>query len=211
MKILAVITSLLAIICAWENNWELSDDNFDAIDLSLISKYDLIGKYGPNNMGQFGVYAYIYLEVGGDEIEDGQVVSTWATVMDYNISTNGQFETAECRVIYRQNRTYAAYEDIDVRTYKGRTEGFITSWTGEANVWDKSVTFLESRYQQDYYEDDGDNISRVGCYMQRLADDWISDFDIKNGIDYRVVVGYNIYSGSYDINSDILLDTSWDA
>ena len=38
--------------------------------------------YGPNNMGWFGQYAYIYLEIGGAEIGDGAVVTTYATIVE---------------------------------------------------------------------------------------------------------------------------------
>ena len=71
-------------------------------------------------MGYWGQNAYIFLEVGGDEIADEAVVTTWATIVrpeevieskdPYgNITTMTyktglsyvQTETAECAVIYR--------------------------------------------------------------------------------------------------------------
>ena len=38
--------------------------------------------YGPNNLGWVGSFAYIYLEVGGNEIPDGSVVASWANIYD---------------------------------------------------------------------------------------------------------------------------------
>jgi len=73
-------------------------------------------------MGWWGQNAYIYLELGGDEIADGAVVATWATIIrpeEYVTSRDPftgawterkvetgvpytQTETVECRVIYHQ-------------------------------------------------------------------------------------------------------------
>ena len=96
---------------------------FDAIEKSSSSRYWLKGKYGPNNTGYWGQHAYIYLEIGGDEIVDGAIVTTWATVLRPeeiisqtdpfgNVTTMTyktglpyvQTEIAECAVIYRQDR-----------------------------------------------------------------------------------------------------------
>ena len=58
-------------------------------------------------MGLWGQHAYIYLEVGGDEIEDGSVVTTWATITgptEEDIVTgvpHTHYETVECAVIYQ--------------------------------------------------------------------------------------------------------------
>ena len=72
---------------------------FDPIPLTHVySKYTLKGKYGPNNMGWFGNYAYIYLEVGGDVIPDNYRVVTWME-MD-NPYSPGNFEAFECVAIY---------------------------------------------------------------------------------------------------------------
>ena len=53
---------------------------FTAIEQSFYSRYELTGRYGPNDNGYWGQNAYIYLEVGGDEIADGAVVATWMTI-----------------------------------------------------------------------------------------------------------------------------------
>jgi len=102
-------------------SWYLPDIEFTAIEQSFYSRYTLKGKYGPNNNGYWGQNAYIFLEVGGDEIADGAVVATWATVArpeEFTTSTDPftgevkttkvatgvpyiQTETAECAVIYR--------------------------------------------------------------------------------------------------------------
>ena len=71
----ALLTSAIA-----KSEWRLENAEFDAINKSSRSKHSLEVKYGPNNQGYFGAYAYIYLEVGGDEIPDGSVVTTWASV-----------------------------------------------------------------------------------------------------------------------------------
>ena len=41
----------------------------------------MTGRYGPNNMGYWGQNAYIFLEISDDEIADGAVVATWATII----------------------------------------------------------------------------------------------------------------------------------
>ena len=75
-----------AVILAGANaatNWWMDNVEFDGINnADTQSRYWLRGKYGPNNMGWFGVYAYIYLEVGGAEIPDGSVVTTWAELIE---------------------------------------------------------------------------------------------------------------------------------
>ena len=64
-------------------------------------------------MGWFGTYAYIFLEVGGEDIPDGSVVTTHAHIFDVNYYdykknrthiARGDFETAECRVIFDKSR-----------------------------------------------------------------------------------------------------------
>ena len=102
--------------------WYLPSIDFTAIEKSYNSRYWLAGKYGPNNMGWWGQNAYIYLEVGGDEIADGAVVTSWATIIrptEYRtirdpftgaVTTEEiptgvpytQTETVECAVIYHQ-------------------------------------------------------------------------------------------------------------
>ena len=44
--------------------------------------------------------------------------------------------------------------------------------------------------------------------MRRLASDQRSLFDLKNGVGYKGVVGYNLYDGAvYDIQMNTYLDT----
>ena len=100
---------------------------FQAINANNLSRYYLKGayaktslsKYGPNNLGRYGRYAYIYLEIGGALIDDLYVVATWATIRDNDVLTN--FETGECRVRYSRWEdhadSHADYNDINVRTY----------------------------------------------------------------------------------------------
>ena len=200
---------------------------FDAINKGFASRYWLSGQYGPNNMGWFGRYAYIYTEVGGGEIPDGAVVATFASVFDtdytYNINenitaqytANGDFETAECRVRFYHERPngqyYADYDEVDVRTYKGRVNQFgVPSLNFESNIWNKPVTFYDSRYQQSHIDSGWEHSSRIGCYMQRLADDYYSAFPIKNNVAYPVVLGYNLYNKDYDLVNDRLTDQGWE-
>ena len=179
-------------------------------------------------MGWFGRFAYIYLEVGGGEIPDEAVVATYASVFDtdytYKVNVNitaqyqskGDFETAECRVIFKHDRDpylqYASYDEVDVRTYKGSVNSFgIPSYSWETDTWDKSASFYDSRYQQEHRESGWEQTSRVGCYMQRLGDSYYSAFPIKNNVAYPVVVGYNLYNKGYSLQSDTLLDEGWSA
>lgn len=106
----------------FNESWWLPSEEFTAFNKSFADRYYLKGRYGPNNMGYWGQYAYIYLEVGGDEIADGAVVTTWATIerpVEYTTKTDPftgavtqeqvqtgvpytQTETAECRMVYRK-------------------------------------------------------------------------------------------------------------
>ena len=134
------------------------------------------GRYGPNSVSWYRQYAYIYLEVGGAEMADGAVVTTWATLVEpdlpvyewqadawgnmtqVQVGTTAQpgatrTETAECRVIYRTGtsdapHTNAEYDDVDVRTYRGKLMDNTFTFIGTSNVWEKPVTFYEDRYQQ---------------------------------------------------------------
>ena len=75
------IIALLATIFAAANALDWMDyQQIKAIDQNFDHRYWMNVKYGPNNMGWFGTYAYIYFEVGGAAIEDGAVVTTFATV-----------------------------------------------------------------------------------------------------------------------------------
>ena len=76
MKSFAAAAALFASAEAWY----LPYSNFDAISNWGSPRYWMEGKYGANNMGWFGTYAYIYFEVGGAEIEDGAVVTMFDTV-----------------------------------------------------------------------------------------------------------------------------------
>merc|ERR1712110_135331 len=97
--------------------------DFEAIPQNFLSNYSLTGRYGPYNEAQMGNYAYIYTEVGGDEIPNRSVVSTWATILrpiEFTSTTDPvtgetitsqldtglsyvQTETAECVVRYERN------------------------------------------------------------------------------------------------------------
>lgn len=64
-------------------------------------------------------------------------------------------ETAECRVIFKQGtwdepHRNAEYDDVDVRTYRGRLQNNSVSLLGSSSVWDKPVTFYEDRFQQSH-------------------------------------------------------------
>ena len=65
------------------SKWWLDHINFSPIPLTNVySKYTLKGKYGPNDVGWFGTFAYIYLEVGGDVIPEDYRVVTWVEIDD---------------------------------------------------------------------------------------------------------------------------------
>jgi len=89
------------------------------------SRYWMNVKYGPNTLSWFGNYAYIWWEMGGDEIKDGAIVAPWANIgdvtYDYIFNGNqtgthtadGDFETVECAVVFKRDRgilEYAPYE-----------------------------------------------------------------------------------------------------
>ena len=117
-------------------------------------------EWGANNMGWFGAYAYTYMEIGGDEIEDGAVVSTYFSVYntDYydtainqTVFHNGEIETVECRVNYwgyhdsqDEYRGYAEEADINVRTYVGKAD----NPRREVFVWSKPAVLLNQYYKQ---------------------------------------------------------------
>ena len=68
-----------------DDTWDLPFEEFTAIEKSESSEYWLKGKYGPGPDGYPGAqylskYLYIYLEVGGAEITDDSVVTTWASL-----------------------------------------------------------------------------------------------------------------------------------
>ena len=124
-------------------------------------------------------------------------------------------ETAECRVIFNQG-TYdephnnAEYDDVDVRTYRGRLNNNSVSLLGTSYVWEKPVTFYEDRFQQSHQTSSWNDVSTVGCYMQRLSNSSGSEFDLKDGVGYQVAFGYRVFrEGDYNINSDELTDSGW--
>lgn len=78
--------------------------------------------------------------------------------------------------------------------------------TNEADVWQKSGSFLTARYQQDHFYNFDGLFSKSRCYMERIVDSPNSDFEIKDGLPYVVTVGYNIYDIGYSIYSNSLLD-----
>ena len=122
----------------------------------------MAGKYGPNNLGHgyiksFGSFAYLYLEVSGDEIGDGAIVTTQVNLYDptepSTLEINGQnltvsyYDTIECLVVYRQNQTFAPLSDVNVRTYSGRIyENGTEKWHGIYSIWQKPTTLTETRY-----------------------------------------------------------------
>jgi len=110
MKVIAITAATLSTLVS-----SLESIEFQAINANNLSRYYLKGAYGPNNLGRYGRYAYIYLEIGGALIDDLYVVATWATIRDNDVLTN--FETGECRVRYSRWEDHADYNDINVRTY----------------------------------------------------------------------------------------------
>ena len=115
-------------------SWMRENVEFSAVNENLDSRYWLKGKYGPARSGQ---YAYIYLEVGGDEIDDGAVVATWATITNPDFTLQS-FETVECAAIYKQDGQIIE-SDINVRTYTGRYSNFEADFTGEIEVWSTPI------------------------------------------------------------------------
>ena len=234
MQILALIASLFVGSFA-QNIWQLQGLDgirFEGVRKTFANRYWLSGQYGPNNLGWFGRYAYIYMEVGGGEIQDEAVIATYATIFDtdyiYNINENitaqytakGDFETAECRVRFRHNleeglqgdvSTWADIDDVDVRTYKGLVNNLnVPSLQWEVDVWAKTTMNYDRQYRQEHQENGWEATSRAGCYMQRLADSYYSAFPIKNNVPYPVVLGYNMYNKEYDLVNDNLMDQGWE-
>lgn len=77
--------SLLAANAFAATGWWMDNVQFNAISQNSSSRYWMKGMYGPNNMGWFGQYAYIYLEIGGAEIADGAVVTTYASIVEADL------------------------------------------------------------------------------------------------------------------------------
>ena len=108
-----VATASASLSDVYNYSWYLPDLEFLAIEQNFSSRYWLKGKYGPNDNGYWGQNAYIFLEVGGDEIPDGAVVSTWATIVrpeEFTTSTDpftGEVKTSkvETGVPYIQTET----------------------------------------------------------------------------------------------------------
>ena len=87
-----------------------------------------------------------------------------------------------------------------MRTYRGKIEknGDWELTTEVPNVWSIPINSV-SRYPQGYLENGWDSTSFCGCYMQRRSNSSTSEFTLKNAVEYEVVVGYNIYSSSYNV------------
>ena len=126
-------------------------------------------------------------------------------------------ETAECRVIFKRGtweepHNNAEYDDVDVRTYRGRLQGSEVSLLGESSVWDKPLTYYNDRFQQSHVSSSWNDVSTVGCYMQRLSSAYASEFDLKDGVAYQASFGYRVFiEGEYNILSDRLTDSGWNA
>ena len=144
----------------YDYDWYLPEISFKAIEQSFYSRYWLKGKYGPNNMGYWGQNAYIFLEVGGDEIADGAIVATWATIVrpeEFTTRTDPfsgevtttkvntglpyiQTETVECAVKYRDlpldgsnNNTYISKDGKEqgVAYNIAADDIRVNSWSGK--------------------------------------------------------------------------------
>ena len=97
MKSFGMAATLVATAAAWME-WDLSSiDVPEAIPKSHFSRYSLSVKYGPFTAIDGSGYAYMYIEVGGDKIKDGSIVSTFAML---HPTDEVAFETPECRVRY---------------------------------------------------------------------------------------------------------------
>ena len=208
MKIYGLAATMVASVAAWKE-WDLPSVDVEAIEKSHFSRYALDVKYGPFIAIDGNGYAYIYTEIYGDDIKDGAVVTTFATIAmeDWDKKGDIPFETPECRVKYSRSKKFAGIQDVDIRTYGGTYNDSFTSseYLEDPNitVWNKSFTLAlyNLRYQSEY--ENGE--SRQGCYMERKSSGDASEFAIKNGEEFRVNVGYNVYEGDYDLKKDRMI------
>jgi hypothetical protein len=87
--------------------------NFDSISQWGLNRYWQNGAYGPNT-GWFGSYAYIYMNIGGEEIQDGAVVAQYAILES---PWSDDMELAYCVTKYYSYQSYPAYNEIDTKNY----------------------------------------------------------------------------------------------
>ena len=190
---------------------------FDAITRSDTIYYDLEGAYGPNTDRLRGPnHPYLFLLLTGEPITDGMMVSTWAQIQDseysynagddtnVNITTHEKvdgYETVVCSVRYNASATYIPYSDVVVKTYFSE-DSSITETDTEVDVWQKSVnTFSEANYKERYPQRTVDDMTQIGCFVQRAASDDDSHYNLKNDVGYTVKMGYRVYNSTYSLGS----------
>ena len=218
--VLTILTTLVASAIALSYNYPQVE--IDAIRRGGLDRWSMKVKYGPNNLGWFGKYAYIWTEIDGPEIEEGAVVATYAKINDVDYTfmrgnqtfthfANDDVEMAECAVVYSRFREDWEMPEYKVRTYKGTNRFGYAEINGMTNVWTSGSSFYDTLYGQSSSFDK----SRVTCYMERSASNWASSFELKNNVAFTGVVGHNMYdSNSYNIEYNSYMDTQksgWDA
>ena len=204
-----VVTYLCSSIAAQQANFQTFKDqnglNQDYKEFISIesegrrARYQLTGRYGPNAIEWFGVYAYIDLIVEGPAVPTDYRIVTWAEID--NPYSSGDFEAFECVTRYDRSQPFVEWHDITVRSYTGyRPDSFRRStWLPDKeDIWTQSLTWLEDRYLSTYNSDL--EFSSQSCFAMRKIDDINSQFAIKEGLVYKVRSGYQIHDKRYALH-----------
>ena len=96
-----------------------------------------MGTYGANEVGYWGEYVFLYMEINGAQIPEDAVVTTWATIEDPDDRGTVKTETVECVMTFRSSADSFGprepeLEEITTRTYQGTIEAAGTtleSWS----------------------------------------------------------------------------------
>lgn len=181
----------------------------------------MTGTYGVNDIGYWGNYAFLNLQIFAEEIPSGAFVTTWATIqrppVDWvegrTFAPHGmsyvQTEIVECRVQYWKGQNYPYWEEVDVRTYTGKLDELnmpVLISENPNGAWIKPERDVSRYYQQWSGGDDG----IAACYAQRLPETDASEFNLWKGVEYQVKVGYDIYTTQFSLNNDVATEGSED-
>ena len=200
--------SLQFCVEAKRNGWEVDDlqDKFHSADEYLEftsipvtdtnSAYSLVGRYGPNALEWFGVYAFMDLEVRGPALENDNRIVVWA---EFDIPDRpGTVEAFECVTRYEKDKPFVEWHDITIRSYTGVKLFERSTWYPDRNdVWNRAITWVDERYTSTY--DPLANYSTQACFAMRDVNDRNSAFKIKEGVIYTVRTGYAIHDSNYSI------------
>ena len=168
--------------------------------------------------------AFVYMDLGGASIPHMATVTTWMEMQDsdyeyfdYRMNMTMThtampgYETVECRVRYNVtaavNEGWAPSKDVKVKSYYGQYQGVPIRGT---NVWETGGADWWNWYDATYYDNGWDVSSTQGCFVQRKSKENSSHMTLKNGVGYKVRVGYKLYDQWYDFEGASMTDSGWD-